>query len=135
MKSYKKIYTYYLDLLLKNKRVFCEYDDINKKYLLCDSYIISIVSENYLNNDCMNNTKLEHFFALPIEEYLEASKIVLVGSDKTVGLKHGDIEVLIDKKYYDLYKNCTFKIIGDIRPVLVYDNEKLIAFILPIKKY
>lgn len=135
MKSYKKIYNYYLDLMLKDKKVFWDYNGLDGGYLLSDSYIISIVPEMYFNKDKVNKVNLEHFLELPYEEYKESSKIVLIGSDKTIGLKHGDIEVLISNKYYNLYKGCTFKILGDIKPVLVYDNDKLIAFILPVKKY
>lgn len=136
MKSYKKIYNYYLDLMFKDKKVFWDYNGLDSGYLLSDSYIISIVPEMYLNQVKIPKVNLEKFIeSLKIEDYKEASKIVLISSDNLIGLKHGDIEVLISNKYYNLYKGCTFKIISDIKPVLIYDNDKIIGFILPVKKY
>lgn len=136
MKSYKKIYNYYLDLMLKDKNVFWDYNELDVGYLLSDGYIISIVPEMYLNQDKILKVNLEKFIeSLKVEDYKEVSKIVLIGSDNLIGLKHENIEVLISNKYYNLYKGCTFKILGDIKPVLIYDNDKLIGFILPVKKY
>lgn len=136
MKNYNKINKYYLELLMKGQKVYWDYNGLESGYLLTDSYILSCVPSMYLNKDIMLKTNLEKFLELPFEDYKEVSHIIFIDRiGDTIGLKHGDIEVCINKKYYQLYKGCTFKVLSDIKPVLVYDKENLVAFILPIKRY
>ena len=137
MKNYNKINKYYLDLLMKGQKVHWDYNGLESGYLLTDSYILSCVPSMYLNKDIMLKANLEKFLELPYEDYKQISMLVHIPETKTIALLNNEIHVTVEinKKYYNLYKGCTFKILSDIKPVLVYDKENLVAFILPIKRY
>lgn len=130
---------YYFNLLLKGKKVYQQI--INGRCLLSDSYILSVVNydNNFIGLNYCKSADLNSFLKKLFEEdsdykNVENISLDLVESD-LVHLKAGDLDVIINKKYYTIYKKQTFKVISDIKPVLIYNGHELIGFILPVKRY
>ena len=46
-----------------------------------------------------------------------------------------DFEVLINKKYLDMFENYTLKIKSEHELVLVYENDELVGLITPMRQY
>ena len=44
-----------------------------------------------------------------------------------------DFEVLINKKYLDIFENYTLKIKGEFNLVLVYENDELVGLLMPMR--
>lgn len=90
----------------------------------------------------MNKLKtidLAHFFNE--DGYIPAYKEnrLVEYEDRTIGVyltsEESDFEVLINKKYLDMFENYTLKIKGEREPVLVYENNELVGLIVPMKQY
>lgn len=133
-----KINKYYFDLLVKGKNVYQKI--INGKVLLSDSYMLSILDyeKSLIGLNYCKNAELDLFIKRLFEKeenYKVVENIIpdLIESD-LVHLKSGDLDVIINKKYFTIYKKQVFKIESDIKPVLIYNQHELIGFILPIKK-
>ena len=133
MKVTDKINKYYFNLLLKKKEVYQKV--VNGKVYLSDKCIISIIDYNDSligYSYCNNKAPLKEFIDnIDLHDYIDVTNTL-------IGLNYVKLNsVTIDPKYFTLYKGCQFKInvTSDIKPVLVYDNENLIGFILPCKEY
>ena len=46
-----------------------------------------------------------------------------------------NLEVIVNKKYLELFEDYTLKIKSDVLPVLVYEKGIVVGLILPIKRY
>lgn len=130
---------YYFNLLLKGKKVYQEI--VNGMCLLSDSYIVSILKydNSFIGLNYCKSANLKSFVDKLFEEDSDYKNVEDISLDLTdsdlVHLKAGEIDVLIDKKYYTIYKKQSFKILSDIKPVLIFSGHELIGFILPIKRY
>ena len=132
-----KIIKYYLDLMMKGQKVYFDYNGLNGGYLLSDSYIMSIVKENYLAKDKMIKVNMEKFLDINFDEYIKVNMVVENPDDKTMFLFKDNKSFEIKMEYYKLYKGCDFKIhISDERkPILIYYQDTFKGFILPIIRH
>lgn len=134
-KIVKDINKYYLDLLIKEEKVY--YEIVEDQILLSDSHMISILNRNefFLNINLLKEVDLKRFLDnLELDQYVNI-KSFYPNKDKTYVLFNDSQEVLIDKKYLKLYELLNIKINADMKPVLFYEKDFLRAFVLPIKRY
>lgn len=131
----KDINKYYFNLLLKGDKVF--YTIIDDKIYLSDSYIISIINKDdfLLNIEKLINVDLRIFFNKLNEFDYRNIKTWYAHEDIISLLDDNNYKVNINKKYFKLYHDMSFKIFENIKPVIVYNNDEIIGLILPIKVY
>lgn len=129
-----KVIKYYLDLMMKGQKVYFDYNGLDGGYLLSDSYMMSIVKENYLAKDKMIKVNMEKFLEINFDEYIKVNMVVEDRDNKTMLLLKDNKSSEIKMEYYKLYKGCDFKIhVSDERkPILIYDQDTFKGFILPI---
>ena len=131
----KDINKYYFNLLLKGDKVF--YTIIDDKIYLSDSYIISIINKDdfLLNIEKLINVDLRIFFN-KLNEFDYRNIKTWYGHEDIISLlDDNNYKVNINKKYFKLYHDMSFKIFENIKPVIVYNNDEIIGLILPIKVY
>lgn len=130
----KRINNYYFNLLVEDKKVM--YEVTEDKIFISDTYIITILEkENYYLKELKSYPFNDNFIKkLELDNYKEVNNITINEKEKIALL---DNEVMIDNKYYKLYKGNRFFIAsGERTPVIVKnDIDDLIGYILPIKKY
>lgn len=73
------------------------------------------------------------------KDLLEGIKTGEYHKDKSLTLaiiKNEEIKVQVNEKYLKYFnESCSFKIVNDTTPVLVYEGEELIGLICPVKNY
>ena len=124
----------------KNKKIYM--DKQNEKIYITDSYAVWIISEK----DFIFDTN--KFKTVNIKSIIDdvESKTLLNGiktgeyhKDKSITsviIKSEELSVQINEKYLKLFnENCTFKVVNDNTPVLVYENDELVGMVCPIKTY
>lgn len=131
----KDINKYYFNLLLKGDKVF--YTIMDDKIYLSDSYIISIINKDdfLLNIEKLINVDLRICFNKLNEFDYRNIKTWYAHEDIISLLDDNNYKVNINKKYFKLYHDMSFKIFENIKPVIVYNNDEIIGLILPIKVY
>lgn len=139
MNKYRdNINKYYLDRLLKDKQVF--YQIVNGIGYLSDGVSLSILKyEDIFIDYHSTNTKahIYDFIKNINDNGYEKINGLLKRKDKIIQLESDTYKVFISDKYYNMYKKCDFYINGSTvnKPILIYDNEILVGFVLPIKEY
>lgn len=130
----KRINEFYFNLLINDKRVLYEINE--DKILISDTFNITILNKEdyYLKELTTYNFKINFIDKLILEDYRLINNITVNEKERIALL---DNEVMIDQKYYKLYKGNNFYITnGDRSPVIVKnDFDEVIGYILPIKKY
>lgn len=125
----------------KNEKVIVQ--QVDDKVYVTDKYCVCILNEP---DFIFDKTKLSTADIKSIVENTENNtllealkKYTIVENCKTYTIlenTENSIEVMINNKYLNYFNDdCTFKIIGPLHPVLVYEHEELVGFILPIKRY
>ena len=134
-KFYKDINNYFFKRLIKEEDVFY-YEKENNIYL-SDKHFITIVprNESVLDLTKMKEVNLEQLFKKldldnyrDISEWLQKENLIYL-YDKE------EYKVIINKDYMKLFSMNRLMIDKDIKPVLCYDEEKIVGLILPIKEY
>ena len=134
-KFYKDINNYFFKRLIKEEDVFY-YEKENNIYL-SEKHFIAIIPrhESVLDLTKMKEVNLEQFFKKldldnyrDISEWLQKENLIYL-YDKE------EYKVTINKDYMRLFCLNRLMINIDIKPVLCYDEEKIVGLILPIKEY
>lgn len=123
----------------KDKRIYAQL--VEDKVYITDSYRAWIVNKEdfILDINKMKNVDISKFFNE--DGYITAHKEnrFVEMTDGTMGVyltsDETDFEVLINKKYLDVFENYTLKIKGEREPVLVYEHEELVGLVLPMRTF
>ena len=134
-KFYKDINNYFFKRLIKEEDVFY-YEKENNIYL-SDKHFIAIIprNESVLDLTKMKEVNLEQFFKkLDLDNYRDISG--WLQKEKLIYLyDKEEYKVTINKDYMKLFYLNRLMINNDIKPVLCYDENKIVGLILPIKEY
>lgn len=134
-KFYKDINNYFFKRLIKEEEVFY-YEKENNIYL-SNKHFIAIIprNESVLDLTKMKEVNLEQFFKkLDLDNYRDISG--WLQKEKLIYLyDKEEYKVIINKDYLRLFSMNKLMIDKDIKPVLCYDEEKIVGLILPIKEY
>lgn len=122
-----------------DKKIYAQI--VHDKVYVTDSFRVWILKYDdfMLDMNKLKTTDLAHFFNEDgyIPAYKENRLVEM--KDGTIGVyltsEEEDFEVLIDKKYLDIFENYTLKIKGEHEPVLVYEHDELVGLVLPMRQF
>lgn len=138
----QKINKNLLDTYYKNKILY--YQKLDNVCYVTDSYIayklpanefmldtekLKTCSINYLFDD---NNYVDGVETKTYEEIKSNNKKLLGVIIKN---EEKNLEVIVNKKYLELFDDYTLKIKSELSPVLVYEKGIIVGLILPIKRY
>ena len=138
----QKINKNLLDIYYKNKRLY--YQKLDDVCYVTDSYIAYKLpsSEFMLDTEKLKTCNINNLFddydyvdGIETKTYEEMK----VNNKKILGIliknEEKNLEVIVNKKYLELFEDYTLKIKSDVSPVLVYEKGIIVGLILPIKRY
>ena len=138
----QKINKNLLDTYYKNKILY--YQKLDDICYVTDSYIAYKLPANefMLDTEKLINRTFNYLFndnnyvdAVETKTYEE----IKVNNKKLLGVKikneEKNLEVIVNKKYLELFEDYTLKIMSEVSPVLVYEKGIIVGLILPIKRY
>ena len=138
----QKINKNLLDTYYKNKILY--YQKLDDVCYVTDSYIAYKLpsSEFMLDTEKLKTCNINNLFddydyvdGIETKTYEEMK----VNNKKILGVliknEEKNLEVIINKKYLELFDDYTLKIKSDISPVLVYEKGIIVGLIMPIRKY
>ena len=132
---YKGKNVYYSDLTIISEDNTCNY------YLLSDSYFVAILD---INNTFINLEKCKYIKNMYENLIPDDSKylythvtdtIMLSGKDNLRVLENENNKILVNDKYLELFKDCTFKSLNDTKPIICYEKGEVVGIILPVKQF
>ena len=137
----QKINKNLLDTYYKNKILY--YQKLDNVCYVTDSYIAYKlpVNEFMLDTEKLKNRAFDYLFddydyvdAVETKTYEE----IKANNKKILGViiknEEKNLEVVINKKYLELFDDYTLKIKSEISPVLVFEKGIIVGLILPIKR-
>lgn len=137
----QKINKNLLDTYYKNKILY--YQKLDDVCYVTDSYIAYKLPANefMLDTEKLKNRSFNYLFddydyAIGVEtkNYEE----IKVNNKKLLGViiknEEKNLEVIVNKKYLELFEDYTLKIKSELSPVLVYEKGIIVGLILPIKR-
>lgn len=138
----QKINKNLLDTFYKNKILY--YQKLDDICYVTDSYIAYKLPANefMLDTEKLKNRSFNYLF--DDYDYVEAVvtktyEEIKVNNKKLLGViiknEEKNLEVMVNKKYLELFEDYTLKIKSEISPVLVYEKGIIVGLILPIKRY
>ena len=138
----QKINKNLLDTYYKNKILY--YQKLDDVCYVTDSYIAYKLPANefMLDTEKLKNRTFNYLF--DDNNYVDAveTKIyeeIKVNNKKLLGViiknEEKNLEVIVNKKYLELFEDYTLKIMSEVSPVLVYEKGIIVGLILPIKRY
>lgn len=126
----------------KNKNIYVEESD--GKVYISDSYVVWILDKNdfifdinafkscKIKSIVESVTKKELVDAIKSNQYTKENSLTLIS---LMNEEHA-IKVNINEKYLKCFEdNCTFKVVNETSPVLVYENKILVGIIMPVKSF
>lgn len=124
----------------KNKKIYVQKQ--GDKVYISDSYVVWILNEEDFIFD-VNKFKdpniksiIDNIQNKELINGVKSNELLKEDKDIFVNIIHDNIKVKINEKYLKCFnENCTFKIVNDTTPVLVYENDNLVGLICPIKTY
>ena len=138
----QKINKNLLDTYYKNKTLY--YQKLDNICYVTDTYIAYKLPANefMLDTEKLKNRNFDFLFndnnyvdAIETKTYEE----IKVNNKKILGVivknEEKNLEVIVNKKYLDLFDDYTLKIMSEVSPVLVYEKGIIVGLILPIKRY
>ena len=138
----QKINKKLLDTYYKNKILY--YQKLDDVCYVTDTYIAYKLPANefMLNPEKLKNRNFDYLFndnnyvdAVETKTYEE----IKVNNKKLLGVivknEEKNLEVIVNKKYLELFDDYTLKIMSELSPVLVYEKGIIVGLILPIRKY
>ena len=138
----KKINKNLLDTYYKNKILY--YQKLDDICYVTDSYIAYKLPANefMLDTEKLKNRAFNYLFddydyvdGIETKTYEEIKS----NNKKILGViiknEEKNLEVIVNKKYLELFEDYTLKIKSDVSPVLVYEKGIIVGLILPIKSY
>ena len=138
----QKINKNLLDTYYKNKILY--YQKLDNICYVTDTYIAYKLPANefMLDTEKLKNRNFDYLFN--DNNYVDAveTKIyeeIKVNNKKLLGVliknEEKNLEVIVNKKYLELFDDYTLKIMSELSPVLVYERGIIVGLILPIKRY
>ena len=138
----QKINKNLLDTYYKNKILY--YQKLDSICYVTDTYIAYKLpsSEFMLDTEKLKNRTFNYLFddygyvdAVETKTYEE----IKANNKKLLGViiknEEKNLEVIVNKKYLELFEDYTLKIKSELSPVLVYEKGIIVGLILPIKRY
>ena len=138
----QKINKNLLETYYKNKTLY--YQKLNNICYVTDSYIAYKLPANefMLDPDKLKTCTINYLFddydyvdGIETKTYEE----IKANNKKLLGViiknEEKNLEVIVNKKYLELFEDYTLKIKSDVSPVLVYEKGIIVGLILPIKRY
>ena len=137
----QKINKNLLDTYYKNKILY--YQKLDNICYVTDSYIAYKLPANefMLDTEKLKNCTFDYLFndnnyvdGIETKTYEE----IKANNKKLLGVviknEEKNLEVIVNKKYLELFEDYTLKIKSDVSPVLVYEKGIVVGLILPIKR-
>ena len=131
-----------LDTYYKNKILY--YQKLDNICYVTDSYIAYKLPANefMLDTEKLKNRAFDYLFndndyvdGIETKTYEE----IKANNKKILGViiknEEKNLEVIVNKKYLELFDDYTLKIKSEVSPVLVYERGIIVGLILPIKRY
>ena len=138
----QKINKNLLDTYYKNKILY--YQKLDDVCYVTDSYIAYKLPANefMLDTEKLINCTFNNLFddydyvdAVETKTYEEIKS----NNKKLLGViiknEEKNLEVIVNKKYLELFDDYTLKIKSEVSPVLIYEKGIIVGLILPIKSY
>ena len=138
----QKINKNLLETYYKNKILY--YQKLNNICYVTDSYIAYKLPANefMLDTEKLKNRTFDYLFndndyvdGIETKTYEE----IKANNKKILGViiknEEKNLEVIVNKKYLELFDDYTLKIKSDVSPVLVYEKGIVVGLILPMRKY
>ena len=137
----QKINKNLLDLYYKNKILY--YQKLDDVCYVTDSYIAYKLPANefMLDTEKLKNRAFNYLFddydyvdgvETKTYEEMKANNKKLLGV--IIKNEEKNLEVIVNKKYLELFDDYTLKIKSEVSPVLVYEKGIIVGLILPIKR-
>ena len=138
----QKINKNLLDLYYKNKKLY--YQKLDDVCYVTDSYIAYKLPANefMLDTEKLINRNFDYLFndydyvdgveTKTYEEIKVNNKKIL---EVIIKNEEKNLEVMVNKKYLELFEDYTLKIKSDVSPVLVYEKGIIVGLIMPMRKY
>ena len=138
----QKINKNLLDTYYKNKILY--YQKLDNVCYVTDSYIAYKLSANefMLDPEKLKTCNINYLF--DDNDYVDGIETktyeeIKANNKKILGViiknEEKNLEVIVNKKYLELFEDYTLKIKSDVSPVLVYEKGIIVGLILPIKRY
>ena len=137
----QKINKNLLDTYYKNKILY--YQKLDNICYVTDSYIAYKLPANefMLDTEKLKNRAFDYLFndndyvdGIETKTYEE----IKANNKKILGViiknEEKNLEVIVNKKYLELFDDYTLKIKSDVSPVLVYEKGIIVGLILPLKR-
>ena len=137
----QKINKNLLDLYYKNKILY--YQKLDNICYVTDSYIAYKLPANefMLDSEKLKTCTINYLFddnnyvdGVETKTYEE----IKANNKKLLGViiknEEKNLEVIVNKKYLELFEDYTLKIKSEVSPVLVYEKGIIVGLILPIKR-
>lgn len=138
----QKINKNLLDTYYKNKILY--YQKLDDVCYVTDSYIAYKLPANefMLDTEKLKTCTINYLFddydyvdAVETKTYEEIKannkKLLCV----IIKNEEKNLEVIVNKKYLELFDDYTFKIKSEVSPVLVYEKDIIVGLIMPMRKY
>ena len=138
----QKINKNLLDTYYKNKILY--YQKLDDVCYVTDSYIAYKLPANefMLDTEKLKTCNINYLFddydyvaGLETKTYEE----IKANNKKILGViiknEEKNLEVIVNKKYLELFEDYTLKIKSDVSPVLVYEKGIIVGLIMPMRKY
>ena len=138
----QKINKNLLDTYYKNKILY--YQKLDNICYVTDSYIAYKLPANefMLDTEKLKNRAFDYLFndndyvdGIETKTYEE----IKANNKKILGViiknEEKNLEVIINKKYLELFEDYTLKIKSEVSPVLVYEKGIIVGLIMPMRKY
>lgn len=122
-----------------DKKIYAQL--VQDKVYVSDSYRVWILKYDdfMLDMNKLKTTDLAHFFNEDGYTLAHKENQLVEYKDGTIGVyltsEEKDFEVLINKKYLDMFENYTLKIKSEHELVLVYEHDELVGLIVPMRQY
>ena len=138
----QKINKNLLDTYYKNKILY--YQKLDNICYVTDSYIAYKLPANefMLDTEKLKNRTFNYLF--DDNDYVDGIETktyeeIKANNKKILGViiknEEKNLEVIINKKYLELFEDYTLKIKSEVSPVLVYEKGIIVGLILPMRKY
>lgn len=138
----QKINKNLLDTYYKNKILY--YQKLDNICYVTDSYIAYKLpsSEFMLDTEKLKTCSINYLFDdnnYAIGVVTKTYEEIKANNKKLLGViiknEEKNLEVIVNKKYLELFEDYTLKIKSELSPVLVYEKGIIVGLIMPMRKY
>ena len=131
-----------LNTYYKNKILY--YQKLDNVCYVTDSYIAYKLPANefMLDTEKLKNRTFNHLFN--DNDYVDGVETktyeeIKANNKKILGViiknEEKNLEVIVNKKYLELFEDYTLKIKSELSPVLVYEKGIIVGLIMPMRNY